>query len=206
MVKKDTTFMIIMACSFIGLFMICMIFSCGMTGAEDDINAAPTEDTTSSTTLTTETTTETETTKTTAGTYYVIKMKNDAINIRSGPGLDFGKVGTAFAGDRYLYMGEEKASDGKLWYHVQTSYITGWIGSQFCDKSEIEPSELEDLLNPRTTKTTTSTSTSTTTTTTTTTETPTETTESAAPTTESSVPETPSEPAPQETPPEETGE
>ncbi len=169
MFKKDTTFFAIMAGSIAGLLLMCMVFSCGMSGDKSPDSAVKVTETTAEvnttaepqqTDSTEETTTTTENTDSDAQKkHYAVEVTGDALNIRSGPGMEYDKIGTAYNGNRYYYLGEEKASDGKLWYKINAFSTTGWLSASFAELDEISASEIDGLVNPKTTKSTTTTST-----------------------------------------------
>ena len=55
-----------------------------------------------------------------------------SVNLRKGPGLDYGKV-VAFAKDKKLdYLGESSTdSRGVVWYKVKSGSYTGWMSSVY---------------------------------------------------------------------------
>ena len=62
--------------------------------------------------------------------YVVITGSN--VNLRSGAGTSFEKVGKAKKGSRFAYLSEIKAKDGKIWYQIQySSSETAWVVSSY---------------------------------------------------------------------------
>ena len=54
------------------------------------------------------------------------------LNIRSGPGLSFDRLGTMFEGDSAAYLGESSVdSRGVTWYKVKYGSLTGWVSSVY---------------------------------------------------------------------------
>ncbi|MDR1003169.1 MAG: serine hydrolase [Oscillospiraceae bacterium] len=102
-----------------------------------------TTETTTETTAetTTESTTETTTAPTTSPTATkktIITVTGGTVNVRSGAGTSYSKVGSAAKGKTYTYLSEAKDSKGCVWYKVQfTSSKTGWITSQYSKKSTV---------------------------------------------------------------------
>lgn len=56
-------------------------------------------------------------------------------NVRTGPGLDYDKMGLLFEGDRVEYLGTSSTdSRGVTWYKVRFySYGTGWTSSKYSE-------------------------------------------------------------------------
>ena len=57
-------------------------------------------------------------------------------NIRSGPGVSYGKVHDAFPGDRVVITNTDQDADGYTWYEVSfpKSGAKGWIAAQLVKK------------------------------------------------------------------------
>ena len=54
------------------------------------------------------------------------------VNLRSGAGTSFAKVGKAKKGNRFAYLSSKKGKDGKVWYQIQTSSSqTAWVISSY---------------------------------------------------------------------------
>lgn len=63
---------------------------------------------------------------------YVVKVTGSAVNIRSGAGTNYSKIGSVKKNATYEYLGSAKDSLGRTWYKIQyTSSKTGWITSQY---------------------------------------------------------------------------
>ncbi|CEJ46702.1 serine/threonine protein kinase [Umezakia ovalisporum] len=69
------------------------------------------------------------------GTYATIGGRPGTKNIRSGPGTDYGVVGTGLTGQPIEILGRDYDRSGYLWYQVYhpSSGITGWIAGQLVD-------------------------------------------------------------------------
>lgn len=102
-------------------------------------NPAATAKTTAKTTAATTTTTTTTATnatsasKTTATTTAAAKTKNiiisgNPVNIRSGAGKNYAKIGSTSKGKKFKLLDTKKDSSGTVWYKIQyTSSQTGWV-------------------------------------------------------------------------------
>ena len=57
------------------------------------------------------------------------------VNVRSGPGLGYGSIGTMYEGERRLFLEKTSVDDrGVTWYQVQyNSSRTGWVSSVYSD-------------------------------------------------------------------------
>ena len=54
------------------------------------------------------------------------------VNLRKGPGLDYGDIGTMKKGDTATYKGEtQKDARGVAWYKVSFNGKTGWVSSKY---------------------------------------------------------------------------
>ena len=66
----------------------------------------------------------------TSNQYVIITGSN--VNLRTGAGTSFAKVGKAKKGEKYFYLSSEKGKDGKVWYQVQySSSKTAWVISSY---------------------------------------------------------------------------
>ena len=96
-----------------------------------------TNSTTVSTTAST-TTTQKPTTTTTQAQKYIVTSTGTTVNIRTGAGTNYAKIGSVNKGATFTYLGEGKDSKGTLWYKIQyTSSTVGWITSQYSKKSAV---------------------------------------------------------------------
>lgn len=66
-------------------------------------------------------------------TYAVVFVEpNDVLNVRSGPGVNFGIVGTVPPDARDVQMsGAGQLVSGSTWVPVQRGALTGWVNSRF---------------------------------------------------------------------------
>ena len=81
-------------------------------------------------------------------------VNDDYINVRSGPGVNNSalKIGDdyvyLFKGDEVSIIGEDKDSDGRLWYKVEFNYkgtdYTRWVISLSVDLKDDEANNNED--------------------------------------------------------------
>ncbi len=63
---------------------------------------------------------------------YNVKVTGSTVNVRSGAGCNYGKIGTAKKNQSFEYIGSGKDSSGRVWYKIQFSPTkTGWITSQY---------------------------------------------------------------------------
>ena len=54
------------------------------------------------------------------------------VNLRSGAGTSFAKVGKAKKGETFIYLKSEKGKNGKVWYQIQySSSKTAWVISSY---------------------------------------------------------------------------
>ena len=56
------------------------------------------------------------------------------VNVRSGPGLNYRDLGTAYKGDTLHYT-DKSALDGRgvIWYRVEFDDEYGWVSSKYCE-------------------------------------------------------------------------
>ncbi|WMJ22974.1 GH25 family lysozyme [Paludicola sp. MB14-C6] len=67
----------------------------------------------------------------------VVMALEDNVNTRTGPATTFSTVGKMVKGQEYSFIGEEKAADGTLWYHIQyDGSQQSWVTSQYAEKKE----------------------------------------------------------------------
>ncbi len=62
-----------------------------------------------------------------------------SLKLRSGPGTEYPQVGLLVKGAPVFVDGEEKASDGKIWYHLFSGEVSGYANGKyvtFCDEPE----------------------------------------------------------------------
>lgn len=53
-------------------------------------------------------------------------------NVRTGPGLEYGVIGSISKGDTLTFLGTAKKDDrGVRWYKVKFSGQSGWISSKY---------------------------------------------------------------------------
>ena len=63
------------------------------------------------------------------------------VNLRSGAGTSFAKVGKAKKGNRFAYLSSKKAKDGKLWYQIQyTSSKKAWVLNTYAKRANNDAS------------------------------------------------------------------
>lgn len=60
----------------------------------------------------------------------VIQVSN-SLNFRSGPGTEYGVIGTLRNGDSGPIIGEATSTQGKVWYKMTISGKTGWASSSY---------------------------------------------------------------------------
>jgi len=67
----------------------------------------------------------------------VVIVIGSSVNVRSGAGSSNSKVGTAYMGNTYDYLGEEKDSAGTTWYKIQySSSKTAWITGSYAFRTK----------------------------------------------------------------------
>ena len=92
-----------------------------------------TQSNTATESVTTASESSTATTAMSAAQQYVV-ITGSNVNLRSGAGTSFDKVGKAKKGSRFAYLSSKKAKNGKVWYQVQySSSITAWVGYFLCE-------------------------------------------------------------------------
>lgn len=61
----------------------------------------------------------------------LVEVRSHAINVRTGPGLNFDSMGTVHHWERYLYLGEQVDARPVLWYKIQWGAKEGWVSSKY---------------------------------------------------------------------------
>lgn len=56
---------------------------------------------------------------------------DDSLNVRSGPGTSYSRVGSLTSGQVVRIVGEANASDGTLWYQINYGDGTGYVSSSY---------------------------------------------------------------------------
>ncbi len=56
---------------------------------------------------------------------------DDSLNVRSGPGTSYSRIGTLTDGQVVRIVGEGNASDGTLWYQIKYGDGTGYVSSSY---------------------------------------------------------------------------
>jgi len=56
---------------------------------------------------------------------------SSSLNFRSGPGTSYGVVGYLYNGDQGTIIGQDTASNGKIWYNMIVNGKTGWASSSY---------------------------------------------------------------------------
>ena len=58
------------------------------------------------------------------------KIKASEVNVRSGPGTNYGINGRLKKGEKVTYLSDKKKDkDGKTWLYVSNGKLNGWIRS-----------------------------------------------------------------------------
>ena len=61
-----------------------------------------------------------------------VQITGNPVNVRSGAGTNYKKLGKTSKGKTYTYLASKKDSSGRVWYQIQyTSKTKGWVTSQF---------------------------------------------------------------------------
>lgn len=68
-----------------------------------------------------------------------------SLNFRSGPGTNYGVIGSLKNGQSGEVLDEGYASNGKLWYKLYISGMTGWASSDYIKVTEYAVTEDEDF-------------------------------------------------------------
>ena len=61
-----------------------------------------------------------------------VQVTATPVNVRSGAGTNYKKLGSTSKGKTYTYLASKKASNGRVWYQIQyTSKTKGWVSSGY---------------------------------------------------------------------------
>lgn len=60
-------------------------------------------------------------------------INGSGVNVRSGPGTSYGKVGKVSQGDHGIIISEAKDDSGSIWYQMTINEIEGWVISTYVD-------------------------------------------------------------------------
>ena len=61
-----------------------------------------------------------------------VQIIGSSVNVRSGAGTNYKKLGSTSMGKKYAYLASKKASNGRVWYQIQyTSKTKGWVSSGY---------------------------------------------------------------------------
>lgn len=83
-----------------------------------------------------------------AASDYVVIVTASSVNVRSGPGSNYSKLGVAYLGKVYDYIGEGKGSGGATWHKIQfSSSKTGWISGGYSFKTKRTGDYTQAFLN-----------------------------------------------------------
>ena len=67
-----------------------------------------------------------------ASTTKQVQITGSSVNVRSGAGTNYKKLGSTSKGKKYTYLASKKASNGRVWYQIQyTSKTKGWVSSGY---------------------------------------------------------------------------
>ena len=67
-----------------------------------------------------------------------VQITATPVNVRSGVGTNYKKLGSTSKGKKYTYLASKKDSSGKVWYQIQyTSKTKGWVMGKFAKLVEI---------------------------------------------------------------------
>ena len=79
-------------------------------------------------TVSTKTTAKPTTTTTKAASVKRVEITGSAVNVRSGAGTSYAKLGSTAKGKKYTYLASKKDSSGQVWYQIQfTASQKGWV-------------------------------------------------------------------------------
>ncbi len=67
---------------------------------------------------------------------YIVKIEEDILNVRKGPGAEYNKVTTVKKGDSYTVIDEAKSKDGDIWGLLKAfkKKRDGWINLKYTKK------------------------------------------------------------------------
>ena len=72
-----------------------------------------------------------------ASTAQQVQITATPVNVRSGAGTNYKKLGKTSKGKTYTCLASKKDSSGRVWYQIQyTSKTKGWVSSQFAKPVE----------------------------------------------------------------------
>ena len=72
-----------------------------------------------------------------ASTVQQVQITSTPVNVRSGAGTNYKKLGKTSKGKTYTCLASKKDSSGRVWYQIQyTSKTKGWVTSQFAKPVE----------------------------------------------------------------------
>ncbi len=66
-----------------------------------------------------------------AADYRIGTVTASALNVRSGPGTSYSKIGLLSQGQSGEISDEGKATDGIIWYKITVGTLTGWVSSKY---------------------------------------------------------------------------
>ncbi len=66
-----------------------------------------------------------------------IVSASSCINIRSGPGTDYSKIGKLYADSIVVILGSEETDDG-VWYHITSGSCDGYVKSDYIETEDTE--------------------------------------------------------------------
>ena len=73
-----------------------------------------------------------------AATTRQVQITATPVNVRSGAGTNYKKLGKTSKGKKYTYLASKKDSIGRVWYQIQyTSKTKGWVSSQFAKEATL---------------------------------------------------------------------
>ena len=83
-----------------------------------------------------------------------VQVTATPVNVRSGAGTNYKKLGSTSKGKTYTYLASKKDSSGRVWYQIQyTSKTKGWVTSQFAklvgETTAVNPAwEMSGMFDP----------------------------------------------------------
>lgn len=84
-----------------------------------------------------------------------VEITGATVNVRTGAGAGYQKLGVAQKGDTYLYLDSVKTTGGVVWYKLQFSQTrAGWITSKYSKLITVNPSEAAETTTTTSAKTT----------------------------------------------------
>lgn len=70
----------------------------------------------------------------------------DTLNVRTGPGTSYSKVGTLYSKNQVYITGEQKDSGNTLWYEVVGESVQGWVSSTYVDVTKTVTVDFKEYL------------------------------------------------------------